>query len=134
MKPPSQRQLRVGELVRHALSDLLIRGDLHDPEIDGTRVTVPEVRMSPDLKIATAYVIPLGGGDGQKLVKALARNAKHLRSHVARQVNLKFAPDLRFRYDETFDEFGKIDALLRDPKVSRDLDRASEETGDTSDS
>jgi len=120
-KGPSQRQLRVGELIRHALSDLLTRGDLYDPDLTSSHVTIGEVRMSPDLKIATIFVAPLGGGDGKALVKALAKNAKFIRGHVARAVNLKFAPDVRFRHDESFDEASKIDALLRQPIVRRDL-------------
>lgn len=112
MKAPSQRQLRVGELVRHALAEELSRGDLRDPDLAGLVITVPEVRMSPDLKIATAYVMPLGGKGQDKVVKALAREAKTLRHHLARKVDLKFLPELRFRLDDTFDEADRIDALL----------------------
>lgn len=122
-RAPSQRQLRVGELVRHALTDLVLRGDIHDPDIEASRATITEVEMSPDLKIATAYLVPLGGGDGKLLVKAFARNARFLRGRVATAVNLRYAPELRFRHDESFDEAGKIDALLRAPNVKRDLDQ-----------
>lgn len=125
---PSQRQQRVAELVRHALAEVLQRGDIQDPVLGRHVVTVPEVRMSPDLKLATAYVMPLGGQDEAPVIAALERNRKVLRQEVARRVNLKFAPELRFRRDETFDEFARIDKLLRDERVQRDLDRP--ESGD----
>lgn len=118
---PSQRQLRVGEMIRHALADLLVRGDVHDDDLAGTVVTVPEVRMSPDLKLATVYVMPLGGKDGDRVVEALNRNKKFVRGVVAKEVKLKYAPDLRFHYDDTFDEVSRIDALMRSDKVRRDL-------------
>ena len=118
---PSQRQQRVAELVRHALAEVLQRGDIQDPVLGSHVVTVPEVRMSPDLKLATAYVMPLGGQDERPVIEALERNKKVLRQEVARRVTLKFAPDLRFRRDETFDEAARIDALLRSDKVQRDL-------------
>ena len=121
-KPPSQRQLRVGELVRHALSNALARGETRDPALDGVVITVPEVRMSPDRKIATVYVMPLGGGDREGLVKALARDAKLLRREIAGRVSLKYMPELRFRMDETFDEAARIDRLLDSDTVRRDLD------------
>lgn len=119
---PSQRMLRVGELVRHALADVLSRGDhIVDPVLSGHIITVPEVRMSPDLKIATCYVMPLGGKDIPKVIKALALNAKILRTEIARRVELKSVPELRFREDTSFLEGQRIDDLLRDPKVVRDL-------------
>jgi len=118
---PSQRQQRVAELVRHALAEVLQRGDIQDPVLGSHVVTVPEVRMSPDLKLATAYVMPLGGQDEEPVIAALERNRKVLRQEVARRVNLKYAPELRFRRDETFDEAARIDALLRSEKVQRDL-------------
>lgn len=117
---PSQRQLRVGELVRHALADALSRGDIHDPVLETHVVTVPEVRMTPDLKLATCYVMPLGGQDGEAVVKALARNARYLRGLMARKVELKYTPDLRFRLDTSFDEGAKIDEILRSDEVRRD--------------
>src|SRR5437660_4266345 len=101
---PSQRQLRVGELVRHTLADMLTRGEVHDPVIEGHMITVPEVRMSPDLRLATIYVMPLGGRDVEEVITALERNRRYLRGEIARRVNLKFAPDIRFRPDERFDE------------------------------
>ncbi|MFE1598659.1 30S ribosome-binding factor RbfA [Methylobacterium sp. ID0610] len=119
---PSQRQQRVAELVRHAIAEVLSRGDLQDPVLSRHVITVPEVRMSPDLKLATAYVMPLGGQDETPVIEALERNRKTIRQEVARRVNLKFAPDLRFRRDETFDEAARIDQLLRSDKVQRDLD------------
>ncbi|GJD93211.1 30S ribosome-binding factor RbfA [Methylobacterium iners] len=119
---PSQRQQRVAELIRHAIAEVLQRGDVQDPVLSSHVITVPEVRMSPDLKIATAYIMPLGGKDEAPVIAALDRNRKVLRQEVARRVNLKYAPDLRFRRDETFDEAGRIDALLRSEKVRRDLE------------
>jgi len=124
----SQRQLRVGEAVRHAVADILIHGDVHDPELEGHTITVPEVRMSPDLKLATIYVMPLGGRDTEIVVAALERNKKFLRGEVARRVNLKFAPDIRFRVDERFDEAERIEKLLRTPAVQRDLAPDSDES------
>ncbi len=123
---PSQRQQRVAELVRHALAEVLQRGDIQDPVLGSHVVTVPEVRMSPDLKLATAYVMPLGGQDEAPVIAALERNRKVLRQEVARRVNLKYAPELRFRRDETFDEAARIDALLRSDKVQRDLGPAAD--------
>ncbi|MDP2357440.1 MAG: 30S ribosome-binding factor RbfA [Beijerinckiaceae bacterium] len=118
---PSQRMLRVAELVRHAMSDLLTRGALNDPVLDTQVVTVPRVRMSPDLKLATVYVLPLGGGETDKVIEALDKHRKFLRGEVARKINLKFAPDVRFRIDEDFDKASKIDALLNSAQVRRDL-------------
>jgi len=120
-KGHSQRALRVGELVRHAVAEILARGDVHDPVIETHLITVPEVRMSPDLRLATVYVMPLGGRDTEKVLAALARNKKFLRGEIAHRVNLKFSPDLRFRVDERFDEAERIEKLLRTPAVQRDL-------------
>ncbi|QIE56812.1 30S ribosome-binding factor RbfA [Pikeienuella piscinae] len=119
---PTQRQLRVGEVVRRALSEALMRGETHEPELDGASITVSEVRLSPDLKIATAYVMPLGGANGQATIKALARAKGELRRIVGRQAQLKFAPDLRFRLDSVFDQFDETRRLLDDPRVKGDLD------------
>ena len=119
---PSQRALRVGELIRHALAEMLSRGDIHDPVIEGHMITVPEVRMSPDLRLATVYVMPLGGKDEQEVVAALERNKKFLRGEIAHRVNLKFAPEIRFRADEQFDEAERIEKILRTPEVRRDLE------------
>lgn len=116
----SQRQLRVGELVRHAIADVLARGEILDPVLEGHLVTVPEVRMSPDLKIATAYVVALGGKDTDGVIKALSKNAKPLRGAIAGRIDLKFTPALRFLKDTSFDEGARIDALLRSPEVRRD--------------
>jgi len=124
---PTQRQQRVAELIRHALAEVLQRRDIQDPVLDSHVVTVPEVRMSPDLKLATAYVMPLGGQDEAPVIAALERHKKILRQEVARRVNLKFAPDLRFRRDETFDEAARIDQILRSEKVQRDLESAPRE-------
>lgn len=119
----SQRQLRVGELVRHALADLLMRGEVHDPVIEGHLITIPEVRMSPDLRLATVYVMPLAGRDTDEVIAAFERNKKFMRGEIAHQINLKFAPDLRFRADDRFEEAARIDKLLRSPEVKRDLDK-----------
>src|SRR5919197_1224853 len=101
---PSQRALRAGEVVRHALAEILSRGEVHDPVIEAHMITVPEVRMSPDLRQATVYVMPLGGRDEKPVLAALERNKRYLRGEIARRVNLKFAPDIRFRLDDRFDE------------------------------
>lgn len=124
----SQRQLRVGELVRHAIADILTQGSVHDPALGGLIITVPEVRMSPDLKLATIYVMPLGGHDTKGVLAALDRNKKFLRGEIAHRVNLKFAPDVRFRADERFDEAERIEKLLRTPEVQRDIDNKPDET------
>lgn len=121
-RAPSQRQLRVGELVRHALAEILQRGEIHDPAFDGTVVTVPEVRMTPDLRQATVFVVPLGGKGGEPMVDAFERNKRYLRGEIARRVRLRYAPDLAFRLDTSFDEADRVDALLRSPDVRRDLD------------
>jgi ribosome-binding factor A len=118
---PSQRALRAGEVVRHALAEILSRGEVHDPVLEGHLVTIPEVRMSPDLRLASIYVAPLGGKDVKEVLAALDRNKKYLRGEIARRVNLKFAPDIRFLHDERFDEAERIDKLLRKPEVARDL-------------
>jgi ribosome-binding factor A len=127
MKGPSQRQLRVGELIRHALAEMLIRGDVHDPVIETHLITIPEVSMAPDLRLATIYVMPLGGRDAEAVLAALERNKKFLRGEIARHVNLKFAPEIRFRIDERFDEAERIEKLLRTPEVQRDLGGESDE-------
>lgn len=122
-KAPSQRQLRVGEHVRHALTGLLQRGEIADPDLDGVVVSVNEVRMSPDLRIATAYVTALGRDDQQPIVKALARNARFIRGRLSPELGqMKFMPEFRFRADTSFDNFDRVDALLRSPAVARDLD------------
>jgi ribosome-binding factor A len=118
----SVRLLRVGEQVRHILSDVLMRGDVHDDVLAAHSVSVTEVRMSPDLKHATVFVKPLLGADEEAVVKALRTNTAYLQREVARRVNLKFAARLKFVTDESFDEGSHIDALLRRPDVARDLD------------
>ncbi len=118
---PSQRALRVGELIRHAVADMLTRGEVHDPVLEGHLITVPEVRMSADLRLATVYIMPLGGRDKQEVLDALERNKRYLRGEIAHRVNLKFAPDLRFHLDERFDEAERIEKLLRTAAVKRDL-------------
>jgi ribosome-binding factor A len=121
-KGPSQRQLRVGELVRHALAEILARGEISDPDLDGVVISVAEVRMSPDLKNATALVMPLGGRNTDRAMAGLERSRKWLRGQIARRVNLKFAPDIRFRLDTRYDDDDRITTVLHRPEVARDLD------------
>src|SRR5665213_2520484 len=123
---PSQRMLRVGELIRHTLSDLLTKGEVTDPVLDGHVVTVPDVRMSPDLKLATVFVMPLGGKDVKDVIEALDKHRKFIRGEIARRINIKFAPELRFKQDNSFDYGSKIDALLDRPEVKRDLETYDE--------
>lgn len=124
----SQRQLRVGELIRHAMAEMLTRGDVHDPVLESHMITIPEVRMTADLKLATIYVMPLGGRDVKEVIAALNDNKKFLRGEIAHRVNLKFAPDIRFRADERFDEAERIEKLLRTPAVQRDIERDTDES------
>ncbi|WP_454275153.1 30S ribosome-binding factor RbfA [Roseovarius sp. MBR-154] len=119
---PSQRQLRVGELIRRTLSDVLMRGDIHDPDLNRLSVTVGEVRTSPDLKIATAYVMPLGGSGQGEVIELLARNKAELRRIIGRKAGLKFTPDLRFRLDETFDQIDETRRLFAQDEVRRDVE------------
>jgi ribosome-binding factor A len=121
-RPPSQRQLKVGEVIRHALAEILNRGDISDEVLERHSLTVPEVRMTPDLKLATAYVMPLGGGDAEEVVTRLEQHKRFLRGELARRVNLKFMPQIRFKVDVSFETSAKIDAILASPKVARDLD------------
>jgi ribosome-binding factor A len=120
---PGQRQLRVGELIRHALSDILSRGADFDKVLAANMITVPEVRMSPDLRLATIYVMPLGGRNKEAVLEALENNRKYLRGEIVKRVNMKFAPDVRFLIDDRFDEAERIEKLLRSPEVARDLQR-----------
>ena len=120
---PSQRQLRVGEIMRHALAEMLVRGEIHDDVIAAHVITISEVRMSPDLKLATIYVMPLGGQDLGPVLESLGNNRRFIRGELARAVNLKFAPDIRFRADESFEEATRIDRLLDSPKVRQDVDK-----------
>ncbi|SIS66899.1 30S ribosome-binding factor RbfA [Phaeovulum vinaykumarii] len=120
---PSQRQLRVGELIRRTLSDVLLRGDVHDPDLNRIPVTVGEVRCSPDLKVATVFVSALGGQGQDELIGALARHAGELRHLVAREMTLKYAPELRFRPDETYDRLDETRRMFADAKVQADIAR-----------
>jgi ribosome-binding factor A len=127
-KGPSQRQLRVGEQVRHALAEVIQRGDIRDEVIESTVISVSEVRMSPDLKIATVFVAPLGAADDQAVIKALARNAKFIRGRVSGALRqMKYMPEFRFRLDTSFDNMARIDELLRSPEVARDLEDGDED-------
>lgn len=117
---PSQRQLRVGETIRRALSEVLARGDVHDTDLNRLSITVGEVRASPDLKVATAYVLPLGGQGQDEVIALLARNKGELRRLVAKKLTLKFAPDLRFQLDQTFDQMDKTREMLSRDDVLRD--------------
>ncbi|WP_428643677.1 30S ribosome-binding factor RbfA [Roseibium sp.] len=124
---PSQRQLRVGETVRKELSDILTRSGFSDPDLDGVIVTIPEVRMTPDLRLATCLVMPLGGKNAENVEKALNRSAKFLRGQVSRRLTLKYMPDLRFVLDTRFDDDDRIETLLHSPGVARDLGADEEE-------
>lgn len=119
---PSQRQLRVGELIRRTLSEVLMRGDIHDPDLNRLSVTVGEVRTSPDLKVATAYVLPLGGKGQDEVISLLARNKHELRRIIGKKLELKYAPDLRFRLDQTFDQMDETRRLFSQEEVRRDLE------------
>jgi ribosome-binding factor A len=128
---PTQRMLRVGELVRHALAGVFTRGEIDDDALTGSVITVPEVRMSHDLKLANAYIMPLGGERAAEIVEALNRHQRFIRGRVAPELDLKFAPEIRFFVDETFEEFGKIDALLRSDRVQRDINPGEDEDKDS---
>lgn len=119
---PSQRQLRVGELIRRTLYEVLTRGEVHDPDLNRISITVGEVRLSPDLRIATVYVCPLGGQGGDEVIERLARNKGELRRLVSKQLTIKHSPDLRFRLDETFDRMDETQRLFSQDAVRRDLD------------
>ncbi|MCQ2005849.1 30S ribosome-binding factor RbfA [Rhizobium sp. NRK18] len=126
---PSQRMLRVGEQVRAAITQVLQRGEVRDDLLEKTVVSISEVRMSPDLKIATAYVTPLGLTDHDAVVKALNKNAKYIRGRLGGQLRqMKYMPEVRFRDDTSFDNYQKIDELLRSPEVQRDLDHDDDDT------
>lgn len=127
-KGSSQRQLRVGENVRHALTQVLQRGEIQDDVLTRTVISISEVSMSPDLKIATCYISPLGGGDSKPIIKALASNAKFIRGKLSPMLSqMKYMPEFRFREDTSFDNYSKIDALLHSPEVQRDLDEGEED-------
>ena len=123
---PSQRQLRVGELIRRTLSEILAQGDLHDPDLEGVSITVGEVRASPDLKKATAFVLPLGGGNREGILAALRRNKPGIRHLLAREMTLKHVPDLRFEIDETFDRMDATRRMFADEKVRRDVETSED--------
>lgn len=127
---PSQRQLRVAELIRRTLSDALMQGQIHDPDLNRMSITVGEVRITPDLRIATAYVLPLGGKNADAAVKALARNKGELRRVVGKVTSMKFTPDLRFVIDQTFDQLDETRRLFSDETVRRDVASGRESDGD----
>lgn len=125
---PSQRQLRVGEQVRHALSDVLRRGEVRDDLVERSVVSVSEVRMSPDLKLATAFVSPLGAAEPDAVVAALNRHARYIRGRLSPELRqMKYMPEVRFRLDTSYDNMARIDELLRSPEVARDLDQDDED-------
>lgn len=129
-KGPTQRQLRVGEMVRHALTQLLQRGEIQDPLIETTVISISEVAMSPDLKIATAYISPLGVKDGKPVIKALATHAKFIRGRLARSLSqMKYQPNIRFQLDTSFDNYAAIDQILQSPKVKRDISALDDTDG-----
>ena len=123
---PSQRQLRVAEMIRHKMAELLSRGEIHDDVLGAEVITIPEVRLTSDLKIATVYVMPLGGRNVEPVIAALAKHKRFIRGEISRTLNLKYAPDLRFKFDEMFDEAARIDRLLHSPKVRADVDKKGE--------
>ncbi|MGH6801475.1 MAG: 30S ribosome-binding factor RbfA [Methylocella sp.] len=120
---PSQRMLRVAELIRHTMAEVLVRSAVGDPVLESQAITIPEVRMSPDLKLATIFVMPLGGKRVADVLATLDRHKKYLRGEIARRVDLRFAPEIRFKADPSFDYGAKIDALLELPEVKRDLSK-----------
>ena len=124
---PTQRQMRVGEMLRHALSDILQRGDIRDPELSGVSVTVTQVKPSGDMRHATVFVEPLGGKNGEKVVAALNRHARYLRGEMGHVITLKFTPDLRFVEDTSFAEAEKIEGILKSERVRRDLAKQDDE-------
>ena len=126
-RAPSQRQLRVGEEIRHVLVRILARGELRDPQLSEAKVTVTQVEVSPDLQNATAFVVPLGGHQAQELVQALNRAAGYLRGQLGREIQLRHTPRLVFAPDRSFDRADEIERLLRSPRVRRDLERAGED-------
>ncbi|MBB3235409.1 30S ribosome-binding factor RbfA [Phyllobacterium endophyticum] len=128
---PSQRQLRVSEQVRHAVSQVLQRGDVRDDKLENAVIAISEVRMSPDLKIATCFVSPVGAADSEGVISALNRNARFIRGRAASHLKqMKYMPEFRFRIDTSFDNYAKIDALLRKPEVTRDLVDEEDDGGD----
>jgi ribosome-binding factor A len=127
MKPPTQRQLRAGELIRHALTDILAREEFDDPALHGKSITITEVRISPDLKNATAFSAPLGGEDMAKTIEALNRVAGFLRGRLSREIDMRYTPMLRFISDDSYDEARRIDQLLASERVRRDLERRDED-------
>ena len=122
-KGPSQRMLRIGELIRHKVAEMLARSEIHDDVLAGHVITIPEVRISPDLKLATIYVMPLGGKSIKPVIEALTRNKTYIRTEVAHTLNLRYAPDLRFVEDKTFEEATRIDRLLDSPHVRQDVEK-----------
>jgi len=124
---PTQRQLRVGELIRRSLSDVLMRGDIHDPDLNRLSITVGEVKTSPDLRVATAFILPLGGKDKEQALLLLRQNRYELRRAVAKSVGLKYSPELRFQIDETFDQMDDTRRMLAQDNVRRDTDGEANE-------
>ena len=121
-RAPGQRQLRVGELIRRRLSELLQRGEIHDPDLARMSITVGEVRCSPDLRVATAFVLPLGGDQKEEALALLQKNRHEIRREVSKALSIKFAPEIRFQIDETFDRMDATRAMLADEHVRQDLD------------
>lgn len=130
---PSQRQLRVGELIRRTIADVLMQGGIHDPDLNRLSITVGEVRVTPDLHIATVFVMPLGGGQREEAIAALARNKGELRHLVGKATALKHTPDLRFMIDDTFDRMDETRRLFADETVRRDIERANDEASGAAD-
>ena len=124
---PTQRQLRVGEMLRHALADVLRQNDIRDPDLDGVSVTITQIKPSPDMRYATVYCEPLGGGNAKEIVAALNRHKGFLRGEMGHRIAMKFTPDLRFVEDESFAEAQKIETILKSPEVQRDLSAPDDE-------
>jgi ribosome-binding factor A len=122
-KGPSQRMLRIAEMIRHKLAEMLMRGEIHDDVLASYVVSIPEVRISTDLKVATAYVMPLGGDGHELVIKSLERHRGYIRAQLAQTLDLRYAPEIRFKFDDTFDEVSRIDALLHSEHVRRDIEK-----------
>lgn len=129
-KAPSQRQLRIGEEIRHSISEMFERREFHEPALHDISVTITEVRISPDLKNATAYIMPLGGGQAVEIIEALARARTYVRKRLGRSLHLRYVPNIDFEMDTTFDQADKIEDLLNDPKVAQDLERGARKSED----
>lgn len=128
---PSQRQLRIGELIRRTLSEMLARGDIHDPDLNRMSITIGEVRVSPDLRVATAYIMPLGGKDPEGALASLRQNRHELRRGVSKALTIKFSPEIRYEIDDTFERIDNTRRMFADERVRRDVEAPSEPEADS---